>query len=32
MIVDSTIENWLDDDLNIDSDPIWFTIGVAWAL
>jgi hypothetical protein len=30
LIVDETIDDWFRD-LNIDDDPIWFTVGVAWS-
>lgn len=30
LIVDNTIDSWFSD-LRIDDDPIWFTLGVAWA-
>ncbi len=30
MIVDDTLDDWFSD-LGIDDDPIWFTVGVAWA-
>ena len=31
-IVDSKIRRWFVNDLGIDADPVWVTIGVVWTL
>lgn len=31
-IQDSTLRRWFVNDINVDSDPIWITIGVVWQL
>ena len=31
-IVDRTLRRWFVNDIDIDADPIWITLGVVWAL
>lgn len=31
-IVDSTLRRWFVNDLGIDADPVWVTLGVVWQL